>query len=77
MRPEPTGIDAEAIAEHLALLARAGVVTAEPGEQRRVRYRRRSAPTRRAHASNCTRTISAQIGSNISRRIRLCSASWS
>ena len=34
----------EAIAKHLALLAEAGLVTAEPGEGRRVRYRLRSAP---------------------------------
>ena len=36
--------DIEAIAKHLALLAEAGLVTAEPGERRRVRYRLRSAP---------------------------------
>jgi DNA-binding transcriptional ArsR family regulator len=34
----------QAIAKHLALLAAAGLVTAEPGERRRVRYRLRSAP---------------------------------
>jgi len=34
----------QAIAKHLALLAQAGLVTAEPGERRRVRYRLRSAP---------------------------------
>jgi DNA-binding transcriptional ArsR family regulator len=34
----------QAIAKHLALLAEAGLVTAEPGERRRVRYRLRSAP---------------------------------
>jgi DNA-binding transcriptional ArsR family regulator len=34
----------QAIAKHLALLADAGLVTAEPGERRRVRYRLRSAP---------------------------------
>ena len=34
----------QAIAKHLALLAEAGLVTAEPGERRRVRYRVRSAP---------------------------------
>ncbi|HUK71660.1 MAG TPA: metalloregulator ArsR/SmtB family transcription factor [Streptosporangiaceae bacterium] len=33
-----------AIAKHLALLAGAGLVQAEPGERRRVRYRLRSAP---------------------------------
>jgi DNA-binding transcriptional ArsR family regulator len=32
------------ITRHLALLAQAGLVTAEPGERRRVRYRVRSAP---------------------------------
>src|SRR6187399_1773714 len=37
-------ITRQAIAKHLALLAEAGLVTAEPGEQRRVRYRLRSAP---------------------------------
>jgi DNA-binding transcriptional ArsR family regulator len=34
----------QAIAKHLALLAEAGLVAAEPGERRRVRYRLRSAP---------------------------------
>jgi DNA-binding transcriptional ArsR family regulator len=34
----------QAIAKHLALLAEAGLVRAEPGERRRVRYRLRSAP---------------------------------
>jgi DNA-binding transcriptional ArsR family regulator len=34
----------QAIAKHLALMADAGLVTAEPGERRRVRYRLRSAP---------------------------------
>src|SRR3954451_20133506 len=37
-------ITRQAIAQHLALLADAGVVPAEPGERRRVRYRLRSAP---------------------------------
>ena len=39
-------ITRQAIAKHLALLAAAGLVTAEPGERRRVRYRLRSAPMR-------------------------------
>jgi DNA-binding transcriptional ArsR family regulator len=34
----------QAIGKHLALLAEVGLVTAEPGERRRVRYRLRSAP---------------------------------
>ena len=34
----------QAIAKHLALLAEVGLVAAEPGERRRVRYRLRSAP---------------------------------
>jgi DNA-binding transcriptional ArsR family regulator len=34
----------QAIAKHLGLLSDAGLVTAEPGERRRVRYRLRSAP---------------------------------
>jgi DNA-binding transcriptional ArsR family regulator len=34
----------QAIAKHLALLAEADLVRAEPGERRRVRYRVRSAP---------------------------------
>jgi DNA-binding transcriptional ArsR family regulator len=34
----------QAIAKHLGLLAEAGLVRAEPGERRRVRYRLRSAP---------------------------------
>jgi len=37
-------ITRQAIAKHLALLADAGLVTPEPGERRRVRYRLRSAP---------------------------------
>ncbi len=41
-------ITRQAIAKHLALLAEAGLVTAEPGERRRVRYRLRSAPMRAA-----------------------------
>ena len=37
-------ITRQAIAKHLALLAEAGLVAAEPGERRRVSYRLRSAP---------------------------------
>jgi DNA-binding transcriptional ArsR family regulator len=37
-------ITRQAIAKHLALLADAGLVRAEPGERRRVRYRLHSAP---------------------------------
>ncbi len=37
-------ITRQANAKHLALLADAGLVAAEPGERRRVRYRLRSAP---------------------------------
>jgi DNA-binding transcriptional ArsR family regulator len=37
-------ITRQAIAKHLALLAEAGLVAAEAGERRRVRYRLRSAP---------------------------------
>ena len=37
-------ITRQAIAKHLGLLADAGLVTAEPGERRRVRYRLHSAP---------------------------------
>ena len=39
-------VSRQAIAKHLALLTEAGLVTAEPGERRRVRYRLRSAPMR-------------------------------
>jgi len=39
-------ITRQAVAKHLALLAGAGLVRAEPGERRRVRYRLRSAPMR-------------------------------
>jgi DNA-binding transcriptional ArsR family regulator len=39
-------ITRQAIAKHLALLADAGLVIAEPGERRRVRYRLHSAPMR-------------------------------
>jgi DNA-binding transcriptional ArsR family regulator len=38
----------QAIAKHLALMAEAGLVTAERGERRRVRYRLRSAPMQAA-----------------------------
>jgi DNA-binding transcriptional ArsR family regulator len=37
-------ISRQAIAKHLGLLADAGLVLAEPGERRRVRYRLHSAP---------------------------------
>ncbi len=37
-------ITRQAIAKHLRLLAEAGLVAAEPGERRRVRFRLRSAP---------------------------------
>ncbi|KAA0086973.1 ArsR family transcriptional regulator [Mycolicibacterium sp. P9-64] len=37
-------ISRQAIAKHLTLLAEAGLVVAEPGERRRVRYRLHSAP---------------------------------
>ena len=37
-------ITRQAIAKHLTLLAEAGLVAAEPGERRRVRYRLRYAP---------------------------------
>jgi DNA-binding transcriptional ArsR family regulator len=37
-------ITRQGIAKHLALLADAGLVVAEPGERRRVRYRLESAP---------------------------------
>ena len=39
-------ITRQAIAKHLALLTEAGLVVAEPGERRRVRYRLDSAPMR-------------------------------
>jgi len=41
-------ITRQAIAKPLALLAEVGLVTAEPGERRRVRYRLRSAPMQAA-----------------------------
>ena len=37
-------ITRQAIAKHLALLADTGLVTPEPGERRRIRYRLHSAP---------------------------------
>lgn len=39
-------ITRQAIAKHLALMADAGLLTPEPGERRRVRYRLRSEPVR-------------------------------
>ena len=44
--PTRLPITRQAIAKHLTLLSEAGLVTAEPGERRRVRYRLRSAPMR-------------------------------
>jgi len=41
-------ITRQAIVKHLTLLSEAGLVTAEPGERRRVRYRLRSAPMQAA-----------------------------
>jgi DNA-binding transcriptional ArsR family regulator len=41
-------ISRQAIAKHLALMADAGLVTPEPGERRRVRFRLRSAPVQLA-----------------------------
>ena len=41
-------ITRQAIAKHLALMADAGLVTPEPGERRRVRYRLRAAPVQLA-----------------------------
>lgn len=37
-------ISRQAIAKHLSLLSEAGLVVAEPGERRRVRFRLQSAP---------------------------------
>lgn len=39
-------ITRQGIAKHLALLAEAGLVVAEPGERRRIRYRLQSGPMR-------------------------------
>ena len=41
-------ITRQAIAKHLALMADAGLITPEPGERRRVRYRLRPAPVQLA-----------------------------
>lgn len=41
-------ISRQAIAKHLVLMAEAGLVTPEPGERRRIRYRLRSAPVQLA-----------------------------
>src|SRR5215469_8852926 len=41
-------ISRQAIAKHLALMADAGLITPEPGERRRVRYRLQSAPVQLA-----------------------------
>jgi len=41
-------ITRQAIAKHLALMASTGLVTPEPGERRRVRYRLRPAPVQLA-----------------------------
>jgi DNA-binding transcriptional ArsR family regulator len=41
-------ITRQAIAKHLALMSDAGLVTPEPGERRRVRYRLRTAPVQLA-----------------------------
>ncbi|MFF0307658.1 ArsR/SmtB family transcription factor [Streptosporangium sp. NPDC004379] len=39
-------ITRQGIAKHLAVLAEAGLVAAEPGERRRIRYRLRAEPMR-------------------------------
>ena len=41
-------VSRQAIAKHLALMADVGLVTPEPGERRRVRYRLQSAPVQLA-----------------------------
>jgi DNA-binding transcriptional ArsR family regulator len=41
-------ITRQAIAKHLALMTEAGLLTPEPGERRRVRYRLRPAPVQLA-----------------------------
>lgn len=41
-------ITRQAVSKHLALMAEIGLVTPEPGERRRVRYRLRSAPVQLA-----------------------------
>jgi DNA-binding transcriptional ArsR family regulator len=41
-------ITRQAIAKHLAIMAEVGLVTPEPGERRRVRYRLQSAPVQLA-----------------------------
>jgi DNA-binding transcriptional ArsR family regulator len=41
-------ISRQAVTKHLDRLAEAGLVTAEPGERRRIRHRLRSAPMRTA-----------------------------
>jgi DNA-binding transcriptional ArsR family regulator len=43
-------ISRQAIAKHVTLLTDAGLVTAEPGERRRIRYRLQSGPMRVAQA---------------------------
>src|SRR5207245_5994680 len=61
-------ITRQAVAKHLALLAGAGLVRAEPGERRRVRYRLRSGPMRGAEqflaalARDCDSPLSALTG---------------
>jgi DNA-binding transcriptional ArsR family regulator len=55
-------ITRQAIAKHLALLADAGLVTAEPGERRRVRYRLRSAPMQVALARDWDSPLGALAG---------------
>jgi len=42
----------QAVAKHLARLAEAGLVRAEPGERRRVRYRLRPAPMQVAQGAD-------------------------
>ena len=57
-------ITRQAVAKHLALLAEAGLVTSEPGERRRVRYRLSSAPMRVAQQflAALTRDWDGQLG---------------
>ena len=52
---EQLPITRQAIAKHLTLLSEAGLVTAEHGERRRVRYRLRSAPMQVAELVSASR----------------------
>jgi len=74
-------ITRQAIARHLALLAKAGLVTAKPGERRRVRHHLSSAPMQLAYQflAALARDWDGQLGAlkdHLNRRARQPATAW-